>query len=105
MLASVDGRVVEYIKLPSGKELSFLFFNYFFEQYGAYLRQFQVIQDGKNHLTISLVPTSAYDKETEKTILGGIQRKLGAGMRIAINTVDRIEKENSGKTRPVKRLI
>jgi phenylacetate-CoA ligase len=105
MLASVDGRVVDFIKLPSGKELSFLFFNYFFEQYGAYLRQFQVIQDEENHITINLVTTSAFDKQREKAILEGIHKKLGAGMKVAINKVDKIQREKSGKIRPVKRLI
>jgi phenylacetate-CoA ligase len=104
MLMSVDGRVVDFIKLPSGRELSFLFFNHFFEQYGAYLRQFQVVQDKRNHITINLVTTSSYDKWNERTILRGIHSALGAEMQITINKVDRIEREKSGKTRPVKRL-
>jgi phenylacetate-CoA ligase len=105
ILESIEGRVADFIRLPNGEELSYLFFSYFFEQYGAYLRQFQVVQDENSHLTMNFVTTSAYNDEKEKGILEGIQKNVGRGMKITINKVDKIEKEKSGKTRPIKRLI
>lgn len=104
LLESVEGRITDYIKLPNGDELSFLFFNYFFEQYGAYLKQFQVVQDSKKHLLIHLMVTDKYTSSKEKEIINGIKKKVGA-MEIDIEKVLEIPKEQSGKIRPVKRII
>jgi len=105
MLKSVEGRVTDFIILTNGKELSYLFFNYFFEQYGAYLKQFQVIQDKKDHLLMRLVITNKYTDSKEREIVQGIKNKVGKDMNITIEKVDKVEKEKSGKLRPVKRLI
>ncbi|MBN2142596.1 phenylacetate--CoA ligase family protein [Candidatus Woesearchaeota archaeon] len=105
LLENIEGRVSDFILMPNGKELSYLFFNYFFEQYGAYLRQFQVIQDRKDHLLLRLVVTKKYNLEKEGEIIRGIKNKTGRKMRLTISKVKRIEPEKSGKTRPVKRLI
>lgn len=105
MLKTVEGRVTDFVLLPNGKELSFLFFNYFFEQYGAYLTQFQVVQDGKNHLQLNLVVTVKYNSNKEKELLAGITEQTDGIMNITINIVKEIPKEISGKHRPVKRLI
>lgn len=104
LLKSIEGRITDYLILPSGEELSFLFFNYFFEQYGAYVQQFQVVQDRKNHVTLNLVPTKKYSKQVEQRIKKGLQKKL-KGMTITIKKVPSIPKERSGKIRPVKRLV
>lgn len=105
LLASIEGRITDFIRLPNGNEQSYLFFNYFFEQYGAYLSQFQVIQDKENHILINLVPTGKYNAGKESEILKGVRKVLGKGMEITILKVDEIKKEKSGKIRPVKRLI
>ncbi|MBN2095567.1 MAG: phenylacetate--CoA ligase family protein [Candidatus Aenigmarchaeota archaeon] len=105
LIANIEGRVTDFIILPNGKDLSYLFFNYFFEQYGAYLLQFQVIQDKKDHLLLKVVPTSKYSKKTEAEILKGLGKKLGQNMKITVEKARSIEKEKSGKIRPVKRLI
>lgn len=102
-LDSIEGRVTDFIKLPNGKELSFLFFNYYFEQYGKYIKQFQVVQDKKNHLALNLVVTDAYNPEKEKIMLAGLKKKTG--MNITVLKVNKIETEPSGKLRPVKRTI
>ncbi|MBS3125167.1 phenylacetate--CoA ligase family protein [Candidatus Woesearchaeota archaeon] len=104
LLERVEGRITDFIKLPNGKELSFLFFNYFFEQYGAYLKQFQVIQDSPKHLLIKLVVTEKYTLTKEKELIAGIKKKVG-DMNIDVEQVYEIKKETSGKLRPVKRLI
>jgi len=105
LLASVEGRITDFIVMPNGEDLSYLFFNYYFEQYGAYLRQFQVVQDKKNHLFLKLVVTEKYTANKEKELLDGIIKKVGSEMKITIQKVSKIEPEKSGKFRPVKRLI
>ena len=105
LIANIEGRVTDFIILPNGKDLSYLFFNYFFEQFGAYLLQFQIIQDKRDHIILSIVPTAKYNKKKEKEILRGLSKKLGQKMRITVEKVVSIEKEKSGKLRPVKRLI
>ena len=104
-MKSVEGRVTDFIKLSNGDELSYLFFNYFFEQYGKYLTRFQVIQDKQNHLIINLETTNEFNDDIRKKTLDGLRKKLGGNMKIDMNSVKQIQKEKSGKIRPIKRLI
>lgn len=103
MLKSVEGRVSDYILLPNGAELSFLFFNYFFEQYGAFVREFQVVQEDKTQLLVKIVGTGKFSKEKEKEVLLGLSKQTPR-MKITIKRVKKIPLEKSGKRRPVKRV-
>lgn len=105
VLKSVEGRATDFVRLPNGNDLSFLFFNYFFEQYGAYLTQFQVVQDARDHLTLNLVVTGRYNDDKERELREGIMKQTDNSVTLTINKVAEIPREASGKYRPVKRLV
>lgn len=101
LLEGITGRVTDFLELPSGRRLPFMFFNHFFEGYGPFLRQFQVVYHPGERLTVRLIPTSEFASEHRKRIVRGLEREIDGEIPINTEMVDRIPLTKSGKVRPV----
>lgn len=101
LLEGITGRVSDFIELPSGIRVPFIFFNYFFEGYGPFLRQFQVVYHPGERLTVRLIPTSEFTPEHRDRIVQGLGREIGGEIPISLEMVRQIPLTRSGKVRPV----
>ena len=97
LVKSVDGRITEFITMPSGKLVPYLYFNYFFEQYGAYIKQFQVIQKQIDFIEINIITTDSYTSKIEEKILESLKGYLGEEIGLSIKLVDGIPLTKAGK--------
>jgi len=97
LLGSIDGRVTEFLVMPSGKLVPYLLFNYLFEQYGAYVTQFQIKQETRDAIHVKLVPVPSYTPEVEEQLVASFHRHLGDEMSVTIEKVDEIPLTPSGK--------
>lgn len=100
LLKSVEGRVTDFISTDSRKMVPCLYFNYFFEQYGRFIKDFQVVQTSSNKIALKLVPTVNYNKDIEQTIHNKLFNYLGLDS-LDIMLVERIELTKAGKKRTV----
>ena len=62
---------------------------------------FKVVQEEADRVRILLVPTEEFSDTAEATIREGFRARLGAAMRVEVETVESIPREASGKYRTV----
>ena len=97
LIGSIEGRTTDFLKTPSGDIIPFLYWNYFFEQYGKYIQQFQVVQEEIDFIIIKVVPTPKYDLEIRSGIINGLQEQLGAEIKLQVDEVGEIPLSPTGK--------
>ncbi|MFX1506538.1 MAG: phenylacetate--CoA ligase family protein [Promethearchaeota archaeon] len=103
LIPHVLGRITDFITLPSGNKISFLFFNSFFEDYGPYISEFQVIQLEKC-LLIKVVPTENFTLEIRNNTINGISKIINFELEVKIQEVAHIPLESSGKRLVIKKF-
>lgn len=103
LIPHVIGRITDFITLPSGKKISFLFFNSFFEDYGPYIREFQVNQLEKS-LLINVVPTENFTLEIKNNTIKGISEMIDFELEVKIQEVANLPLEPSGKRLVIKKF-
>jgi phenylacetate-CoA ligase len=98
-LARVWGRRSDLIVTPSGRLLHGEFFTHLF--YGApEVRQFQVVQESKERLVISLVPRPGADlTRLQKRLRHAIQEHGDPAFEVVFRIVERIPVSGAGKYR------
>lgn len=107
VLAKIWGRAYDVVQGVDGRRYHGEFFMYLFEDLrksGREIRQFQVVQDRPDHLTIRIVA----DSETVTDIAPIIKDHLAAklpGIEVVVERVDVIERSASGKTQVVRNLV
>ena len=69
------------------------------------IRQLQIVQDAKHHLTVNLVQGEGYGSETAQQLVSSFLEYLGPGFSVDIELVERIPQESSGKYRFAKCMI
>ena len=95
LIKSIEGRITEFIPTPSGKLVPYLYFNYFFEQYGKYIKQFQVIQENIDLIKINIIPDSKFNLKIEEKIKQDLQNYLE--VKLEIKKVNEILLTKAGK--------
>jgi phenylacetate-CoA ligase len=107
VLAKIWGRAYDVVQGVDGRRYHGEFFMYLFEDLrksGREIRQFQVVQDRPDHLTIRIVA----DPATVTDIAPSIKDHLAAnlpGIEVAVERADVIERSASGKTQVVRNLL
>ena len=97
LLVTITGRTTDFLETPSGDIIPFLYWNYFFEQYGRSIAAFQVVQEQPDSIVVKVVPTSAYDHGVRAGIVGRLRGQFGAELRIELVEVDDIPLSSAGK--------
>lgn len=90
------GRKDDYISTPEGGRVYDAVLAYTLKK-GVV--QFKAVQDGIDHLEISVVTDSEFDPALEQQYRLQLQKVLSPAMRIDFRSVSRIEREPSGKLR------
>lgn len=103
LIKKIEGRITDFITMPSGRKIPFLYFNVLFENCGKYIKNFQVEKKG-GHLNIKIVPTEYFTEETKKMIESELKKTIGEELEVGITLVLKLTPEKSGKMSIVKIL-
>jgi len=101
MLAMLQVRGADWIKLPSGEFVSANALLPLFKVEDA-LWQWQVVQESETRVRVLLVTGAHADREAMRQVIGdGVQRLLGDEVRVEVESVDAVEHTAGGKVRKV----
>ena len=100
-LAPVEGRVQDVVVLPDGREVFWL--NPLF--YDLAVVQAQVRQEAEADVRILVVGAEGWGDDDRRRLLDRAADRLGADVRIEVESVSAIPADPSGKVRPVVNLV
>ena len=98
LLGGVQGRSTDFFALSNGGLLSFLYFNYYFEQYGGLIDAYQVAQIDRDDFEVRILPGPSYSDEVPEKILAGLDEQYGGSPRFEVRATELV-RESSGKLR------
>ncbi|MEK7563733.1 MAG: capsular biosynthesis protein, partial [Patescibacteria group bacterium] len=104
-LGRIEGRAQAIIFGANGAWLPGTFFSHYFKEYEFALRQYQIMQTGRNSLTVKIIKNESFSAEVQQEILLGLRKFLGETMNIVIEFVDSIPLVKTGKRTSVISLV
>ena len=102
-LASPEGRVGEVIRTPGGKTITPVGLGWHIRQAFPYVWEYQAVQTATDAVVLRIIPTARFSAELARTLARDLEAFLGPGLRVQVETVDRIPVEASGKRLIIKR--
>lgn len=105
VLSKVHGRAYDIIHTPEGRSVHPEAIIYIFEkiqEQHPVFKQFQVLQDRLDHLTIRIIPTVNFNNAIGRDIQRALRNKISPAMTMTLALVNTIAREKSGKLRVVK---
>ncbi|WP_260293771.1 phenylacetate--CoA ligase family protein [Sedimenticola hydrogenitrophicus] len=103
LLSELQGRTTDFVVAQDGTVMHGLSLIYILRDTSG-IELFQVIQESKNKVTVSIVPGDQYHNENNIEIVRQFKQRLGQGVNVIVNLVENIETEGSGKYRYIKSL-
>ncbi len=97
LMKLTSGRAIDVINLPSGRSISALEVNDFLSIRPTELRQYQVIQETLDKLTVKVVKGMDFKHNTILEIEDTYKKILGPEMQVNVILVEEIPREKSGK--------
>lgn len=104
VLKSVEGRSTDFIVTPEGKVLHGLALIYKVRDTEG-VESFKIVQENFDRIRLILVVNSRYTPAGEEAIRADWLKRLGEGVAVAVEYVDRIPPEKSGKFRYVESKV
>lgn len=98
MLERISGRLTDVGVTPSGKLISSYLFSILFRELVPRVKQFQVVQEKRDHLVVYIVPGDGF-QEVSEYVRSSIRERVGSEVSIDIKTVEEIPVAPSGKRR------
>lgn len=100
VLKDIEGRTTDFVVAANGTMMHGLALIYVLRELEG-IEEFKVIQESKQLTRIELVPTKTLSDELATQIIEGFQARLGHGVKIQLDVVEKITAEKSGKFRYV----
>jgi phenylacetate-CoA ligase len=100
LISGVTSKADDIVTTPDGRFISPVVFEHPFKPLRTVL-QSQIVQEDREHLRIRIVQAEGYTAQDTDHILREVRNRVGAGMEIEIDFVDRIELTSAGKFRRV----
>jgi phenylacetate-CoA ligase len=97
MIASLEGRVADYVRTPEGEYISGISLTENFAMVLDGVKQMQIVQDRIDHLRFRVVPCGEADLRGQIAAL--VRERFGDSMHHDIEYVRSIQSETSGKYR------
>ena len=94
----IEGRDSDILITPSGKYLIVHYFTGYFEWVDS-VKQFQVIQNATDKITLKLIPNDKFDDEAKSKIEKDINEYIGSDIELEVQIVADIPLTRSGKRR------
>jgi phenylacetate-CoA ligase len=104
-ITSLEGRDSEVIRTPVGKQINGVILGHFLAiVIGVipYIWEYQAVQNALDEVTLRVVPNVRFTTEFAETLRVELEAFLGSGVAVAIELVDRIPLEPSGKRLIIK---
>ena len=98
LLAEVVGRSLDMIKAPDGRLVPGEFFPHLLKEFRG-VRQFQVVQDRVDRLTVRLVTDGSFEEGQLETIRREVHKTVGGSLQVEFAFVDQIPLTATGKFR------
>ncbi len=103
LIKELEGKSDDFIVLPSGElvpSTRVVPFFFMVPQIG----EFKIIQDGKTHITLRIIPEEGFTEEMGEKVLKGVQNVLGDTVEVELEKVEYIEHRGS-KLKRVQRTF
>jgi phenylacetate-CoA ligase len=107
-LQGLEGRSSEHIRTPMGKIITpGILGAIIFRQQGflSYVAEYQAIQTTSDAVMLKVVPNQRFNHDTEDALHAALGRLLGHDMRVSLDLVDQIPREDNGKRLIIKSQI
>lgn len=99
-LREIQGRSTDFVVAADGTVMHGLALIYIVRDLPG-VQSFKIVQESLQHTRLMMVVSPTFDRAQQATIAAGFQRRLGAGVQVDVEFVDRIPAEKSGKFRYV----
>ena len=111
LIKSIQGRINDYLVLPSGRKISWLYlirvlrvilYDRIYRENVFTVLQYQIIQDRKDRIILKLVKGREFNPEMLEKIRRSLKKefdKLGENLEVVTQIVDEIPMETTGKRR------
>jgi len=108
LIKSIQGRINDYLVLPSGRKISWLYllrvilYDKIFRENVFAISQYQIIQDRKDRVILNFVKGREFNPEMLERIRKSLEKefdKLGENLEVVTQIVDEIPMERTGKRR------
>jgi len=99
MLKRLEGRVADFLKLPSGGQVAGISLIERTLTKVPGIKQMQLVQENLKGLNINRVKGSDHNPETDRALISELQEVFGDSVSITIQDVSEIPQESSGKYR------
>ena len=99
LMESVEGRIADYVVTPDGEYISGISLTENFAMCLTGIKQMQIVQERVDHLVFRLVRADDYHDGVVARIAELVRLRFGPRMRHAVEFVDAIQQEASGKYR------
>ncbi len=103
-LRHVEGRRTDFLVTPAGRVLHALSAIYVLREMPS-VREFRIVQDRIDHLTVNVVPDPAFGAAEAAAIRTQLTALLGPDTRVEVVAVPSIARTVSGKYRYVESLV
>ena len=100
MLREIQGRATDFVVAADGTVMHGLALIYILRDLPG-VEAFKIIQESLERTRVLVVPNRAFDEATRAAIQAGLARRLGSRVDIAVELVEEIAPETSGKFRYV----
>ena len=106
VLASLEGRDSEVVRNPEGREFSGVVLGQFLAFVVGvipYVWEYQAVQSAPDSISLRVVPTARFDAPFAEKLRAELETFLGPGVSVAVEPVEHIPLEPSGKRLIIKR--
>lgn len=100
LLREIQGRTTDFVVATDGTVMHGLALIYVLRDLPG-IESFKIMQERLNRTRVLVVPTRDFQQETVAAIQAGITRRLGNTVEVAVELVEEIAQEKSGKFRYV----
>lgn len=98
VIKEVVGRIEDVVVGPDGREMV-RFHGIFVDQ--PHVREGQIVQEALDRIVARVVAAPGFGKDDESDIIRRIKQRLGDGVRVSVECVERIPRSASGKYKAV----
>jgi phenylacetate-CoA ligase len=100
LIREIQGRTTDFVVAADGTVMHGLALIYVVRDLPG-VQAFKIVQESLRHTVVQLVVDAHFERGRQAAIVAAFQRRLGAGVRVDVEFVDRIAPEKSGKFRYV----
>jgi len=107
LLGEIDGRSLECLRTPAGKEISPTVLGHYLFVYNRHLeavRHYQLVQECAREARLLVVPADGWTEQHRDLLQTDLQRLLGEDIKVTVEAVAQILPEKSGK-RPIIKVL